>query len=91
MIETHSITIADLERTIRQRVRFEAGRAKVNAQRKARLATSTALIRAALDVDLIAQYPPHGRATRIARRLRMKRSTVARILASLLKCSRSQV
>jgi hypothetical protein len=84
MIETFHITVADLERTVRQRVRFEAGRAKINAKSKARLATATNAIREALDRDLIVGRPAHGRVTRIARELEMKRPTVSRILKILM-------
>jgi AraC-like DNA-binding protein len=87
MTETIALTIDDIERAVRQRLRFEAGRAKINAKRSAALRASTDAIRAALDRDLLAERPPRGRAKRIARALHMPRSTTARILADLLKCS----
>ncbi len=84
---TIALTIDDIERAVRQRLRFEAGRAKINAQRSAALRASTDAVRAQLDRDVLAERPVHGRATRIARALRMKRSTVQRILADMMKCS----
>jgi hypothetical protein len=86
MIETVEITMADLERCLRQRLRFEVGRAKINARRHAALATATAAVRTEYDRDLIAKHPPRGRILRIARRLHMTRQTVGRIVGELLKC-----
>jgi hypothetical protein len=80
------ITVADLERIVRQRVRYEVGRAKINAKRRAALETRTAAVRREYDRDLIAKHPAHGRTVRLARKLHIPRSTVARILSQLLKC-----
>jgi hypothetical protein len=88
MIETHAITIEDIERTVRQRLCFDAGRALAIDRSRAALEARTALVRAALDFDLLEGRPPHGRASRIARKLRLNRRTVDRILATLMSVAK---
>jgi hypothetical protein len=88
MIETTSLTLADLALAVRLRRAFDEGRATANARSRARLNASTAAVRRSLDVDIIEGRAVYGRASRLARKLRMNRRTVARILATLLSVSK---
>jgi hypothetical protein len=83
--ETVALSIDDILAAVRQRQGFDKGRAASIALTKARLSAPTTAIRREIDLDLMAGYPPRGRATRIARKLGYNRRFTARVLARMLK------
>jgi hypothetical protein len=85
-VTTIPLTLAHIVAAARSQQGFDKGRANANA--RARLEAPTAAIRAALDLDILAGRPAHGRASRISRKLRMNRRTTDRILAALTSVSK---
>jgi hypothetical protein len=89
MTDTTTPNAADIELGARVRRNYDKGRAIAHANSRARLEASTAVVRAALDIDMIDGSPVYGRASRIARKTGIKRRTVDRILATLMSVAKS--
>jgi hypothetical protein len=88
MTTVTKLNFAHLDAFVRWQEGFKKGRARAIANARARLEAPTAAIRAALDVDILSGKPVHGRASRIARKLRMNRRTTDRILAALMSVTK---